>query len=186
MEYVSTAFKNPEITSEVKTSFEGIKNDLESPFVPNFFKVWGDAPEPLKGIFPAMKHILGNGLLERRLKEMMILSISAMNGCDYCIATHQAFAMMAGVSTEALQCLKTNYSLPEGSNPKEQAAIIYAVQLAKDSKSGTMEDINNLKALGYGKAEILEIIAMSGMSVYYNHLADATKINIDEAFLKKS
>ena len=28
----------------------------------------------------------------------------------------------------------------------------------------------------------MEIIAMSGMAVFYNHLANATKINIDEGF----
>ena len=30
--------------------------------------------------------------------------------------------------------------------------------------------------------EIMEIIAMSGMAVFYNHLANATKINIDKGF----
>ena len=185
MENVSKVFDNPQINSDMETTLAGIQSDLNAPFVPNFFKVWGDAPESLQGIFPAMKHILANGSLKRTTKEMIILSISSMNGCHYCVAAHQAFAMMMGVSMETIQSLKADQCMPEGSDPKEQAAIAYALQLAKDPKSGTMEDIKSLKSLGFSKAEIMEIIAMSGMSVYYNHLADATGINIDEAFTGK-
>ncbi len=32
----------------------------------------------------------------------------------------------------------------------------------------------------------MEVIAMSGMTVFYNHLANATKINIDSGFNVRS
>ena len=41
-----------------------------------------------------------------------------------------------------------------------------------------------MKFHGFDEEEIMEIIAMSGMAVFYNHLANATKINIDEGFTK--
>jgi len=186
MENVSKIFKNPDMTSELETTFAGIKSDLKAPFVPNFFKVWGGVPESLQGIFPSMKHILDSGSLDRKLKEMIILSISAMNNCHYCVAAHQGFAMMMGVSQETIESLKTNHKLPEGGTEKDKAAIAFALQLVKDSKSGTTENVEHLESLGFSKAEVLEIIAVSGMSVYYNHLADATQINIDEAFLEKA
>ena len=34
------------------------------------------------------------------------------------------------------------------------------------------------------REEIMEVIAMSGMALFYNHLANATKINIDSGFKK--
>jgi len=45
-----------------------------------------------------------------------------------------------------------------------------------------------LRELGFDDEEIMEImeiIAMSGMAVFYNHLANATKINIDKGFQRK-
>ncbi len=70
----------------------------------------------------------------------------------------------------------------ETEDPKEKAAIDFAVKLAKDSNSSEPSDIANLRALGYDDEEIMEIIAMSGMGVFYNHLANATKIIVDQGF----
>ncbi len=47
-----------------------------------------------------------------------------------------------------------------------------------------LQDFQTLRELGFDEEEIMEVIAMSGMSVFYNHLANATKINIDEGFTK--
>jgi len=183
MDIVSKVFDKPKIDSEVESIMDSIKEGLKIPFVPNLFAIWADAPEALKGIFPVMKHILFNGKLSRPLKEMIIIAISSKKECEYCTVAHQAFACMLGVSMEDIQSLKADTTTIN--EPKIKAVISYAVKLAEDPKSGTTEDIAQLEALGYSKAEVLEIIAMSGMAVFYNHLADATQINIDEAFLQK-
>lgn len=185
MDNISKIFAKEEVDKEVDKEVEdmmnSIKEELQAPFVPNFFKVWSDAPEALKGIFPAMKHILTKGHLSRPLKEMIILAISSRNNCDYCVAAHQTFASMMGVSSEHIEAIKSDNI--ELNDPKLKGAIAFALKLADSPSSNSLEDIKNLKSLNYSKAEILEIIAMSGMSVFYNHLADATQINIDKAFL---
>lgn len=181
MNSISKIFSNTEVNGDVTAMMNTIKEELQAPFVPNFFKVWGDAPEAFKGISPAMKHILGSGHLSRPLKEMIMIAISSKNDCLYCTTAHQAFASMMGISMDDIQSLKSNYTTNE--DPKTKAAIDYATKVANNPKSGTQEDISNLKALGYSKAEILELVAMSGMAVFYNHLADATQVNIDAAFL---
>lgn len=183
MHVVSNVFENPTMNKEVEGLLESIKIDLNAPFAPNFFKVWADAPEALRGIFPAMKHILASGNLDRPLKEMIILAISSKRDCSYCTAAHQAFCMMMGVTMESIQAIKSTYTITESEHPKYKAAIDYAVKLSDDSTSGTHEDVQQLKSHGYSKSDILEIIAMSGMSVFYNHLADCTQVNTDKAFL---
>jgi len=181
MNTISNIFTTEEVDKEVGSLMNTIKEELQAPFVPNFFQVWSDAPEALKGIYPAMKHILANGHLSRSLKEMIILAISLKNNCSYCVAAHQTFASMMGVSSENIEAIKSDHT---GINdPKIKGAIDYVLKLADNPNSNSIEDIEKLKALNYSKVEILEIIAMSGMSVFYNHLADATQVNIDEAFL---
>ncbi|HAS45128.1 MAG TPA: hypothetical protein DCS93_31890, partial [Microscillaceae bacterium] len=46
------------------------------------------------------------------------------------------------------------------------------------------EDFDHLISCGYSQSDVMEIIAMSGMGVFYNHLANATKINVDTGFTK--
>ncbi len=182
MKTISTIFDDPKTTPELESTFQTIKEELGAPFVPNFFQIWGDAPMALQGIVPAMKYILGSGVLDRRLKEMIMVAISSLKQCNYCETAHQVFCYSMGALPEQIESLVNHHTLPDSDDPKDKAAIDFAIQLAKKPNSSDKEDFKRLKTLGYSKSEILEIIAMSGMAVFYSHLADATKINIDDGF----
>ena len=184
MDQISKLVENAQVTPELEETFDKIKNALHAPFTPHFFQVWGLSPVSLDGIWPAMKNILTSGLVGRKLKEMIFIAISSLKSCHYCEAAHFAFAASIGVTPEQIDDLINNYTA-ETADPKEKAAIDFAVKLAKNSHAATAEDLEGLKSLGFNTSEIMEIIAMSGMAVFYNHLANATKINIDSGFLKK-
>jgi len=183
MKTISKIIDDPSVTPEIEDTFIKIKTALNAPFTPHFFQVWATAPESLKGIWPVMNHILTSGRLSRKLKEMIFVAISSLKDCHYCEAAHHAFCLSIGVTKEQIEDLIKHYTA-ETADPKEKAAIDFAVRLAKDSHSSSEEDFKNLKALGFDDEEIMEIIAMSGMGVFYNHLANATKINIDDGFTK--
>ncbi|MCG8385375.1 MAG: peroxidase-related enzyme [Cytophagales bacterium] len=169
---------------ELSEVFDKIKTALNAPFTPNFFTVWGVSPVSLQGIWPVMRNILTSGKVGRKLKEMIFVAISSLKECHYCEAAHHAFCLSIGVTPEQIDDLINSYTC-ETADPKEKAAIDYAVKLAKDSNSGTQEDFEHLKSLGFSDEEVMEIIAMSGMAVFYNHLANATQINVDQGFLDK-
>ncbi len=182
MKTISTILEDPITTPELENTFETIRQELGAPFVPNFFQVWGNAPHALQGIVPAMKHILGSGMLDRRLKEMIMIAVSSFKHCNYCEAAHQVFCSSMGALPEQIEHLMNKHTLREIDNPKEKAAIDFSIKLAKDPNSSNQDDFSKLEALGYSKPEILEIIGMSGMAVFYSHLASATKIKIDKGF----
>ncbi|WP_299222928.1 peroxidase-related enzyme [uncultured Aquimarina sp.] len=184
MRTISTMLEDVSITPELHNTFETIKSELQAPFVPNFFKIWGHSPTALKGIFPAMQYILASGELDRKLKEMIMIAISASRECAYCETAHHAFCSMAGGTSEEITSLKDQNTLPSTNDPKEKAAIDFAVKLSTNSKSSNQKDFENLQQLGYTKSQVMELIAMSGMGVFYNHLADATKINIDPELME--
>jgi len=72
---------------------------------------------------------------------------------------------MMGVSAENIEALKSNHT--EINDPKIKGAIDYALKLVNNPNSNSVEDIEKLKALNYSKVEILEIIAMSEMSLRF-------------------
>lgn len=129
-----------------------------------------------------MDHILTSGRVGRRLKEMIFVGISSLKRCHYCEAAHHAFCLHLGLTPAQIQNLIQNYTIDQADGAKEKAAIDFAVKLAKDSHSSSENDFQALNELGFDNEEVMEIIAMSGMAVFYNHLANATKINIDDGF----
>ena len=184
MRTISQIVDDGVVTPDIDETFIKIKDALNAPFTPNFFRVWAASPESLKGIWPVMNHILTSGRVGRRLKEMIFVTISSLKSCHYCEAAHHAFCLSIGVKPEQIDRLIKNYTA-ETDDPREKAAIDFAVKLAKDSHSSSEQDFQTLRELGFDDEEIMEIIAMSGMAVFYNHLANATKINIDKGFQSK-
>ena len=184
MNTISKIVDDAHVSPEIEQTFIKIRKALKAPFTPNFFQVWAISPESLNGIWPVMNHILTSGRVGRKLKEMIFVAISSLKGCHYCEAAHHAFCLSIGVTPNQIDDLIKNYTA-DTADPKDKAAIDFAVRLAKDSHSSSEQDFQSLRELGFDDEEIMEIIAMSGMSVFYNHLANATKINIDEGFVKK-
>lgn len=182
MRTISQLIDDAPATPEVDAAFTEIKSALNAPFTPNFFRVWATSPESLNGIWPVMNHILTSGRVGRRLKEMIFVAISSLKNCHYCEAAHHAFCLHIGVSPAQISNLIQNHTIDKADGAKDKAAIDFAVRLAKDSHSASEKDFQVLNELGFDNEEIMEMIAMSGMAVFYNHLANATKINIDEGF----
>lgn len=184
MRTISQIIDDATVTPEIDETFNKIKTELNAPFTPNFFRVWATSPESLNGIWPVMNHILTSGRVGRRLKEMIFVAISSLKSCHYCEAAHHAFCLHLGLTPAQIQNLIQNHTIDEADGAKDKAAIDFAVRLAKDSHSSSEKDFQALNELGFDNEEVMEIIAMSGMAVFYNHLANATKINIDDGFKK--
>jgi uncharacterized peroxidase-related enzyme len=184
MRTISKIVDNGEVTPSLSETFGKIQNALQAPFTPHFFQVWATSEESLNGIWPVMKHILTSGKVSRKLKEMIFVAISSYKGCNYCQSAHHAFCLSIGVTPEQIDDLINDYTAPTAT-PKEKAAIDLAMRLARDPHSSSEEDFKELADHGYSTEEVMEVIAMSGMGVFYTHLANATKINVDTGFKKK-
>ncbi|WP_010177180.1 carboxymuconolactone decarboxylase family protein [Aquimarina agarilytica] len=186
MKNISSLIEDPELTPDLEKTYQEVKENLNAPFVPNFFKIWGHAPVALQGILPVMKHILGSGELDRKLKEMIMIAVSSGNECNYCQTAHHAFCTMLGGTQEQIDLLKAQQTLNGSGSPKEREAIDFAVRVAKSPNSTSEEDFKKLGALGYSTGEIMELIAMAGMAVFYNLIADASGVKLDKEFLEMS
>ncbi|MEO1052115.1 MAG: carboxymuconolactone decarboxylase family protein [Bacteroidota bacterium] len=180
MATISPIFTQEKFSSETESVLEEIKTTMNAPFTPNFFRVWGNAPESLAGIWQVMKNVLMSGKLPRKLKETILVAVSTYGESNYCVSAHSAILKMLGVTNEEIAEIKQSLSSP--SSPQEKAALDFTVRIAKDSNCLQDKDYEELKGHGYSEEEIMELIAMSGMAVFYGLLANATKINVDEGF----
>ncbi len=86
--------------------------------VPNFFKAQAaEDPEWLELNWRRWKAIMGrHRALDRKTKEMIALTVSLVNRCEYCSLAHEAAALMNGASREEITELKEVVELFESFN----------------------------------------------------------------------
>lgn len=163
--------------------------DATKPLLEGVEKAYGFIPN-LMGIFAAssvaMKLYLdGMGLLEKQAaldpqeQQLVMLAISAENGCDYCVAAHTTVGGMAGVPADQIQAVRENKPLAD---VKRNALVQFARQTIVHRGWTPAAVIEAFFAAGYTQQHLLDVIAIAGLktlSNYTNHLA---KTPIDGAF----
>jgi AhpD family alkylhydroperoxidase len=86
----------------VKAVYEDIKATRKVDWINNFWKVLANDPVTLKRTWEDLKQIMGPGVLDPVVKEMLYLAVSMTNSCDYCIVSHTAAARKAGMNDAML------------------------------------------------------------------------------------
>ena len=87
-----------EAPAEVRAVFDDIKASRKVNDVNNFWKYLASDPALLKRTWETQKQVLAPGALDLLVKEMIYLTVSVTNGCNYGIACHTALARKAGMT----------------------------------------------------------------------------------------
>jgi AhpD family alkylhydroperoxidase len=85
---------------EVRAVYDDIMATRQTDYINNFWKALAHDPVALRRTWESIKQIMAPGALDALTKEMVYLAVSVTNQCPYCIATHTAAALKAGM-TEA-------------------------------------------------------------------------------------
>ena len=85
-------------TGDVKA--QAIQSDVEKKFgkVPEVFQAMGRSGDFLEAVMKAADAAGAN--LDPKTKELIIIAVSAANGCTYCLDAHRSAALMMGASDE--------------------------------------------------------------------------------------
>jgi uncharacterized peroxidase-related enzyme len=145
-----------EIYSQIK---KGIGN------VPNTFAAIGAyGPAALKAVLSA-DAVLAAGTLSKRDQETIKLVISAVAGCDYCVAAHSLLGKLAGLKPDELKKIRNGE--PTG-DAKHDALIRFVRTLAQTSGTVSDNDFAAIKAAGYSDAQLVEISLAFATTVFTN------------------
>ena len=85
---------------EVRAVYDDIMATRQTDYLNNFWKALAHDPVSLRRTWESIKQIMKPGALDAVTKEMIYVAVSVTNQCGYCIATHTASALKAGM-TEA-------------------------------------------------------------------------------------
>ena len=100
----------------VKEVFDEIKAARGLERVPNFWRAIAHRPEYLRQEWDKLRTIMSTGVIDRKVKEMIAVAVSATNNCDYCLQSHTEMLRSLGASDAEIVELMSVVDFFNGSN----------------------------------------------------------------------
>ena len=149
-------------------------------FIPNMYSLMANNPALLDSYTYSYKSFRANSGFNAVEQEVILLSISYENECDYCMGAHSFVAdKMSKVPEEVTDAIRNGEEIPD-----TKLAALSKYTRATVTKRGRVseEDVSRFLDAGFTKEHILGVVTAVGlktMSNYFNHITDTP---LDEAF----
>ncbi|GFO37938.1 alkylhydroperoxidase ahpd core:uncharacterized peroxidase-related protein [Plakobranchus ocellatus] len=152
-------------------------------YIPNGFKAMSHKPEELRVFvhyFDVVMNGRENGHLTKADKELIIVAVSALNKCRYCIAAHSALHRIFSKSPVLADQIAANWETAD-LNERQKAILKFAMQVA-DCKPLTESHFEELYQHGLEKEDAWDIGAVVAFFSLSNRMALLTSIAPNEQF----
>lgn len=131
--------------------------------VPEMFQAMALVPYILNSFLSMARAFYSNSVVDRLLKEKIMLVVSKINGCGFCIASHSKTLRRLGLSDADFKNLDALENIPA----RELVALEYAIQLTRDAKQVSDEMFARLKT-HFNDQEIVELTFTVGLINFLN------------------
>ncbi|MDP1579746.1 MAG: carboxymuconolactone decarboxylase family protein [Candidatus Didemnitutus sp.] len=152
-------------------------------FIPNVYGALANSPLAVEAYLRLAKLIQERSVLSPAEQQVLMIALSAENGCEYCVAAHSVVAGMAKAPAETIQAVRDG-------RPAADARVAALTRFARAvvAHRGWVpaDEIAAFHAAGFGENEILDVLtinALKTLSNYTNHLAQAP---LDPAFASQA
>ncbi len=148
----------------------GIQKSLGG--IPNLFGLFSASPAVLKGYTTLSELLDKDTAFDETERQVLFLSVSAENGCTYCVAAHSTISGMKKVPADVVQALRDGTPL---SDPKLEALRQFGLAVVRERGWVQEADVAAFLAAGYTRRHVLEVvlaISLKTISNYVNHMAD--------------
>lgn len=163
---------NPsESTGRVKELFEGPLKGKEL----NIFKSMANSPVGLEA-YLGLAGAIGSGDLSPAEQEVIHLTVSQRNSCDYCLAAHTVIGKGAGLSED--QTIAARVASDLGN---ERYNAIAAFARALHEKKGFVDDsdLEAFKAAGLTDGHVVEVLATYALATFTNYFNHVNQTEVD-------
>jgi uncharacterized peroxidase-related enzyme len=143
--------------------------------VPNLFRLVANSPAALEG-YLGLSGALSKGALPAQTRERIAIAIAEVNGCAYCLSAH----VYLGKNLARLDDAEITANRDGAStDPKADAAVRFAVKVARERGHVGEEDLRAVKDAGYDDAQLIEIVQHVGLNTWTNYINEVAKTDVD-------
>lgn len=147
-------------------------------FVPNLLGGLADAPNVLKAYLD-LDSISSQGTLSAVEKQIVQISTSMVNSCEYCVAAHSVIADMQKLPAEVIEAVRQDKPIAD----TRLEALRQFTKLVVSERGWVCDNsVNSFLNAGYTKAQVLEVLLSVTQKILSNYANHIIKTPIDEAF----
>ena len=154
----------------------------KSGFVPNVFLVLAHRPAEFRAFFDYYDALmLGDGGLTKAEREMIVVSTSGANNCQYCVIAHGAILRIYAKDPLVADQVAINYRKADIS-PRQSAMLGFANKVAVDSAAIDESDYASLREHGFSEEDIWDIGAITAFFALSNRMANLIGMRPNDEF----
>lgn len=148
-------------------------------FVPNTYGIFAHSPLAVAAYLQLNGLIKEHAALTPQEQQIVMLSVSVENDCEYCVAAHTVVAGMVKTPPDAVQAVREGAALDD---PRLAALSSFTRSLVKHRGWVPEAEQQAFFAAGFTRQHVFDlitIVALKTLSNYANHLGDPP---LDAAF----
>lgn len=133
-----------------------------------------NAPDLLETLMPFLGQIYDEGAVDLATKELVVVRVSQLNGCRYCLAAHRPLALESGVGEEQIAAVCDELPL-DRLGPRERTIVEWADRYTLDP--GGITDELVARVLDHLRDDqMVELALVIGATQMLNHYCTAFDI----------
>lgn len=156
----------PEGSKEV---LENVQKNMGA--IPNIYSYMANAPSLIQTYTAGVEAFARSSGFSKVEQEVIFLSISRENACDYCMSAHSFLAdNISNVPAEVTDAIRNDQEIPD---EKLRTLSDFTRKIVRKRGWIGPEDISTFVEAGYAERQVAEIITAVGlktMSNYFNHI----------------
>jgi AhpD family alkylhydroperoxidase len=129
------------------------------------------APDLLETLMPWLDQIMGESSIDLATKELVVVRVSQLSGCRYCLAAHTPAALAAGVSQDQVRAVCDQAPL-ETLPPRERAVVTWIDQVTREA-GGVTDELWAQTLEHVREDELIELTLLAGTTRMLNQYCTA-------------
>lgn len=133
-----------------------------------------NAPDVLETLMPFLGQIYGPGAVDLATKELVIVRVSQLNACRYCLAVHRPAALTAGVSQVELAAVCDE--APVAQLAERERTLVEWVDRYTLDPAGVDDELVARVLDHFRDDQLIELALVAGVTQLLNHYCTAFAI----------
>ncbi len=177
-------FPIPELDSlpeDVRERIEAVAE--KAGFIPNVFLALAWRPDEFRAFFTYHDALMEKETagLNKAEREMIVVTTSARNQCQYCVIAHGAILRIRAKSPYIADQLATNYRKADISE-RQIAMLDYALKVSREAETVSDVDHQRLRDFDFSDDDIWDIGAISAFFGLSNRIVNMSSMRTNDEF----
>ena len=169
-----------EMPADVRARIEAVQE--KAGFVPNVFLVLAHRPDEFRAFFAYHDALMDKeGGLTKAEREMIVVSTSGANQCQYCVVAHGAILRIRAKNPLVADQVAINYRKADITT-RQRAMLDFAMKVALESHAVGEADFAALAQHGFAKDDVWDIVAIAAFFAMSNRLANVSSMRPNDEF----